>query len=84
MGRNQCGKSVAALDIEIAGTVTPKRGFGARKANVHAQDARSPSVVFRVGAEATPDRPQRQRQPEHGARPRGAFWCGGIALAAAG
>ena len=50
---------MAALDIKIAGTVTPKRGDGARKANVHAQDARSPSVVFRVEAEATPDRPQR-------------------------
>jgi len=47
---------VAALDIRIAGTVTPERGDGARKANIHAQDARSPSVVFRVEAEATPDR----------------------------
>jgi hypothetical protein len=41
-------RGVAALDIKIAGTVTPERGYGARKANVHAQDARSPRLYFEL------------------------------------
>jgi hypothetical protein len=76
-------RGVATLDTKIAGTVISRGGTVPGKRMSMRKTREVPSVVFRVEAEATSDRPQRQRQPEHSARVPGAFPCGGIELAAA-
>jgi len=73
MGRNQVRKDVAALDIRIAGTVTRegRRVPGKRMSMRKTREVLR--LYFELKAEATPRSPARQRQPEHGARVRGAF-----------